>query len=115
MTRNTTLYLRDILDNMRLAEDFVRGMAHEAFAVDRKTAYAVLRCLEVIGEAAKNVPALIRERYPIIPWKDMAGMRDRVIHFYFGISYEKVWYTVKEDIPAIKPLVEKILQDIDKD
>jgi len=88
-------------------------VAHEVFATDRKTAYAVLRCLEVIGEAAKNVPAYVRERYPAIPWKDMAGMRDRVTHFYFGVSYEKVWHTVKEDIPAIKPLVEQVIREME--
>ena len=113
MTRNTILYLRDILDNMRFAEEFVSGVTHEVFAADRKTAYAVLRCLEVIGEAAKNVPSSIRERYPAIPWKDMAGMRDRVVHLYFGVSYEKVWRTVKEDIPAIKPLFEHIPREME--
>lgn len=112
MTRNTILYLRDILDNMRLAEEFVRGVTPEEFSADRKTVYAVLRCLEVIGEAAKNVPASVRERHFAIPWKDMAGMRDRVIHFYLGVSYEKVWRTVKEDIPAIRPLVEQVLREI---
>jgi len=112
MTRNTILYLRDILDNMKLAEEFVRCVTPEKFSGDRKTAYAVLRCLEVIGEAAKNVPASVRERHAAIPWKDMAGMRDRVIHFYFGVSYDKVWWTVKEDIPAIRPLVEQALREM---
>lgn len=88
MTRNTILYLQDMLDNMRLAEEFIRGVTPEEFNADRKTAYAVFRCLEVIEEAAKNVPASVREQYSAIPWKDMAGMRDRVIHFYLGVSYE---------------------------
>lgn len=113
MTRNTILYLRDILDNMRLAEEFVRGVTAEEFSADHKTAYAVLRSLEVIGEAAKNMPACVRERHSSIPWKDMAGMRDRVIHFYFGVSYEKVWRTVKVDLPAIRPLVEQVLRDLE--
>jgi uncharacterized protein with HEPN domain len=113
MTRNALLYARDILDNMRLAEEFVRGMTPEEFSADRKTAYAVLRCLEVIGEAAKNVPVSVRERHPAIPWKDMAGMRDRVIHFYFGISHGKIWHTVKVDIPAIRPLVEQVVRDLE--
>jgi uncharacterized protein with HEPN domain len=114
MTRNTILYLRDILDNMRWAEEFVGGVTHEVFAADRKTVYAVLRCLEVIGEAAKNVPASVRERYPAIPWKDMAGMRDRVIHLYFGVSCEKVWHTAREDIPALKPLIEQIVREMER-
>lgn len=113
MTRNAPLYLRDILENMRLAEEFVRDMTPEEFSGDRKTAYAVMRCLEVIGEAAKNVPASVREGHSAIPWKDMAGMRDRVIHFYFGVSYEKVWRTVKVDIPAIRPLIAQVLRDLE--
>jgi len=113
MTRKTTLYLQDILENMRLAERFVEGLTHEQFAADQKTAYAVLRCLEVIGEAAKGVPLSVREQYPAIPWKEMAGMRDRLIHFYFGVSYAKVWQTVTEDIPVIKPLIERVLHDLE--
>ena len=113
MTRNTVVYLRDILDNMNLAEEFVEGRAYDEFTADRKTVYAVLRCLEVVGEAAKNVPLPVRERYPAIPWKDMAGMRDRLIHLYFGVSHEKIWRAVKEDIPAIKPFIEQALQDLE--
>lgn len=114
MTRNTLVYLRDILDNMKLTEEFIENRTYEQFTADRKTVYAVLRCLEVIGEAAKNVPPLVRERYPAVPWKDMAGMRDRLIHLYFGVSHEKVWRAVKEDIPAIKPLIEQTLRDLEK-
>jgi len=109
MTRNTVLYLQDIIHNMRLAQQFVGNLTPEEFAKDPKTAYAVLRCLEVIGEAVKNVPASIREQYSTIPWKGMAGMRDRLIHFYFGVSDEKVWQTVKEDIPVILPQIEQAL------
>lgn len=114
MTRNTIVYLRDILDNMNLAVEFVEDHTYDEFTEDRKTVYAVLRCLEVVGEAAKNVPSPVRERYPAVPWKDMAGMRDRLIHLYFGVSHEKVWRAVKEDIPAIKPLIEQTLRDLEK-
>lgn len=87
MTRNALLYARDILDNMRLAEEFVRGVTPEEFSADHKTAYAVLRCLEVIGEAAKNVPVSVRERHPAIPWKDMVdGMRVPVSAAEFGVG-----------------------------
>ncbi|MBI4611106.1 MAG: DUF86 domain-containing protein [Candidatus Rokubacteria bacterium] len=73
MTRNTVVYLRDILDNLNLAIEFVGDRTYDQFTADRKTVYAVLRCLEVVGEAAKNVPAPVRERYPSIPWKDMGS------------------------------------------
>ena len=111
MTRNTVIYLRDILDNMALAEEFIEGQTYDEFTADNKTVYAVLRCLEVVGEAAKNIPLVVREKHQAVPWKDMAGMRDRLIHLYFGVSYEKVWRSVKEDIPAIKPLIVQILRD----
>ena len=112
MSRNITLYIEDILNNMRRAEEFMAGLSSEEFGKDVKSLYAVLRCLEVIGEAAKNVPPDMRAKYRFIPWKDMAGMRDKVIHFYFGVNTEKVWLTVKEDIPRIRPLVEQMLREI---
>ncbi len=113
MTRNVSLYLRDILENMALAERFVGALTRDGFVADLKTAYAVFRCLEVIGEAAKNVPTAVRDRYPASPWKDMAGMRDRLIHFYFGVSFDKVWRAVRDDIPVLKPLMEQALRNLE--
>lgn len=65
----------------------------------KKTHYAVLKCIEIIGKTSKRVPDPIRNKYTEIPWKDMAGMRDKVIHFYFGVNLEIVWLTITEDIP----------------
>jgi len=113
MNRNIGLYLRDILQNMRDAEEFVLGLSYEQFALDKKTFNAVVRSIEIIGEAAKNVPDSIRSKYPAVPWKEMAGMRDKVIHFYFGVDREAVWLVVKERIPSIKLLIEQIVRDID--
>ncbi|MBM4036179.1 MAG: DUF86 domain-containing protein [Planctomycetes bacterium] len=113
MTRNLSLYLRDILENMTLAERFVGALTREEFVADLKTAYAVFRCLEVIGEAAKNVPPSDRDQYPAVPWRDMAGMRDRLIHFYFGVSFDKVWRAVKDNIPVLKPIIEQALRNLD--
>jgi len=112
MTRNADLYIKDILDNMENAERFVEGMTRQEFSKDTKTAYAVTRCIEIIGEATKNVPAATRRKYPDIPWKQMAGMRDKVIHFYFGVNFERVWLVVKKDIPELKPRLKKVLDDI---
>lgn len=97
---------------MELAEDFVSGMTYEKFVNDKKTNFAITRCIEIMGEAAKHVPANVRQKYPDIPWKDIAGMRDKIIHLYFRVSLEKVWLVLKEDIPALKPLIQKVLDDI---
>ena len=77
-------YIKDIIEAMDDAANFVKDMDYNSFLRDRKTVYAVIRALEIIGEAAKNVPIEIKNNYPQIPWKDMAGMRDKVIHEYFG-------------------------------
>lgn len=113
MNRNVSLYVKDILQNMEDAEMFVRGFSYGQFAGDKRTFNAVVRSLEVIGEAAKNVPDEIRRQYPLVPWKEMAGMRDKVIHFYFGVNKEAVWIAVKERIPAVRPMVEKIMQELE--
>lgn len=112
MRRNVSLYLFDILQNMRDAEEFIRGMDYEQFKSDKKTLYAVLRSIEVIGEATKHVPDEIRARYPTVPWKEMAGMRDKLIHDYLKVDVETVWLVVKERIPALKPVIEEILHDL---
>ena len=113
MTRNVSLYIKDILQNMQDAEEFLRGFSCEQFADDKRTFNAVVRSLEIIGEAAKKIPDEIRRKYPLVPWKEMAGMRDKVIHFYFGVNREAVWIAAKERIPAVRPMVEKIMQELE--
>ncbi len=113
MTRNILLYIKDIFQNMQDAEGFTCGMSYEQFLEDKRTFNAVVRSLEVIGEAAKNVPDEIRAKYPMIPWKEMAGMRDKVIHFYFGVDREAVWLAINDRIPAVKPLIEQVLHDLE--
>ena len=103
-------YLEDILDAMVKAGTFVKDLDYEHFAADTKTNFAVTRALEIIGEAAKKVPRSVRIRYPEVPWKDMGGMRDKLIHEYWGINLITVWKTVKEEIPKLRPLFERILQ-----
>ena len=107
--RDASLYLRDILDAMLAIEKFVEGMNFESFRKDDKTSSAVIRKLEIIGEAVKRVPDEIRAQYPNVQWKEMAGMRDRLIHFYFGIKYDLVWHTITDVIPAVKPVIQEII------
>lgn len=112
MKRDVSIYIMDILENMELAEDFVKGMDYEEFISDKKTNYAVTRCIEIMGEAAKHVPEGVRKKYSEIPWKDIAGMRDKIIHMYFRVSLEKVWLVLKEDIPELKPLFQKVIAEM---
>ncbi len=112
MKRNNLIYIKDILENMENIEKFSKDINYEQFIKDKKINYAVVRCIEIIGEAAKNVSKEIRSKYPHVPWKEMAGMRDKVIHFYFGVNLEKVWLVVTRDIPKLKPEIQKILREI---
>ena len=109
--RDYKLYLRDILAALDSIEEFVAGMDLDAFQADDKTTSAVMRKLEIIGEATKQIPSDIRRNHPDVPWKEMAGMRDKLIHFYFGVDYQLVWRAIKQRLPRIKPVLQKILQE----
>lgn len=115
MNRDISIYVRDILENMERAERFVVEMTYEEFVKEEMANFAVIRCIEIMGEAAKHIPDSVRDKYPKIPWRDIAGMRDKVIHFYFGVNLERVWLVVKEDIPQIKPHITKVLEDLKRD
>ncbi len=110
--RDHRLYLKDILSAMGSIEDFVGRMSFEEFCSDDKTSSAVIQKFEIIGEATKNIPNNIRQQYPTIPWKEMAGMRDRLIHFYFGVDYKLVWKTIKERLPQVKPEIQHIYENL---
>ncbi|MDD5259240.1 MAG: DUF86 domain-containing protein [bacterium] len=110
--RDYKLYLQDILENMEMAEKFLKGCTFDKFSKDKKTVYAVIRSLEIIGEASKHIPVVIRNRYPDVPWRQMAGMRDVLVHEYFGIVIKVVWRAVKEEIPKAKPQLAKIVKEL---
>ncbi len=107
-------YIADAIDAMNKAEKFVEGMSFEIFKEDDKTVFAVIRALEVIGEAVKNVPEESRDAAAHIPWKQIAGMRDILIHEYFGVDLETLWQTVKVNIPQTKPLLSAFLATLQK-
>ena len=112
MIREYSDYIRDIADAIDKAQEFTEGLSYEAFREDVKSAFAVVRALEVIGEAAKSVPEFVKDKYPDVPWKEMAGMRDKLIHEYFGVKYEVVWDTVKIELPELRSKFEKILKEL---
>ncbi len=112
MMREYKHYLIDIIDAIEKAESFVKGMDFEAFEKDTKTIFAVIRAFEIMGEAVKRIPSSVRNKHKNIPWKEMAGMRNKLIHEYFGIKLQVVWKTIKQDLPRIKPHIQMILKDI---
>lgn len=115
MKRELGDYIEDIIDAMKKAGDFIKGMDYEAFSQDDKTIFAVIRSIEIIGEAAKKIPEKVRKKYPAVPWKDLAGMRDKVIHEYFGVKLNLVWNAAANEVQSLIPLFEKVLEDMDRE
>lgn len=105
-------YHADILHAVADIDSFVQGMDFSAFAADKKTVNAVIRSLEVIGEATKKIPPEIRQHYPLLPWREIAGMRDKLIHEYFGVDLEIVWTTIQTDLDGLAEAAGKILEKV---
>lgn len=101
-------YIQDIVDACGDIEKFIVKMKFEEFRKDRKTTFAVTKAIEVIGEAVKNVPEYVKARYFHIPWKAIAGMRNKLAHEYFGIDLKVLWETAANDVPALKKDFERI-------
>ena len=112
MSRDYLLYIEDIIESISKIENFVGDMRYEDFVADEKTSSAVIRHLEIIGEASKHVPDFIREKYSDIPWADMARMRDKIIHFYFGVDYDIVWKVVKNRLPEIQQQLRRVVSEL---
>lgn len=104
-------FVEDMLDAIDKAEILVRDVTFDQFEADFRINFAVVRTLEIIGEATKRMPTAIRQKYSALPWQGMAGMRDRVIHGYDIVDLQIVWDTVCDDLPIIKPQLQQILAD----
>jgi len=108
MKRSLYLFVSDIDDCIKNIEDFSKGLSKNNFLNDKLRQSAIVRQLEIIGEAAKNIPEIFREQYPEIPWKKIAGLRDVITHAYFNIDIDITWDIIKKDLPALKKHITKI-------
>ena len=105
-------YILDIYNSIEEIEKFVEGFSFEEFQNDKKTIYAVVRAVEIIGEATKNIPSSVKKIHGEIKWAKVKGMRNRLIHEYFGVNIKVVWKTVKEDIPELKEKMSELLKEL---
>ena len=111
MSKNFTIYLNDIREAINSIEIFVEGMTFEEFKNDDKTSSAVIRKFEIIGEATKNLPEDMKNQHSQIPWKEIAGMRDKLIQAYSEVDLKLVWMTIKQRLPELKSVIKKISEN----
>ena len=108
MKRDLRLFIEDILENIDDIESFSKGLTKKGFVEDKLKQNAIIRSLEVIGEAVKNLPYSFKDNNPEIPWKIIAGFRDILTHAYFGLNLERIWNVVKDDLPELKKNIQNI-------
>ena len=110
MSEKSLIYLKDINKAINSINNFIEGMNIEQFKSDDKTSSAVIRKFEIIGEATKNLPNNIKDKYPQIPWKDIAGMRDKLIHAYSEVDLNLVWKTIQKRLPELQSFLDDVLR-----
>ena len=111
MKRSPKIFLYDILQSIEKVEKYTAGHTDKTFLGEDAIQDAVIKRLEIIGEATKNIPLKLRKENPDIPWKKMAGMRDMLTHEYFGIVMKRIWDTTQKDLPKLKKQIQKLLDE----
>ncbi|HBY57290.1 MAG TPA: hypothetical protein DEG96_05455 [Candidatus Atribacteria bacterium] len=111
MKRNVKLYLQDIWESILAIEEYTQNLSEDRFYSNRQVQDAIIRRLKIIGEAVKNIDDDIRDKYPQIPWKKIAGMRDIIAHEYFGVKLDRVWDIVRKDLPNLKEKIGTVIEE----
>lgn len=112
MKRDVMVQIEDIIESLLRIEEYTLSINKDDFISNVQIQDAVVRWLEIIGEAVKNIPQEIKVKYPHIPWKKIAGMRDLLVHEYFGVNLDRIWKVAKEDIPNLKKEISEIKKEL---
>ncbi len=114
MKRDLTLFIDDIISAINDIQESSKNISGEKFSVNKDVKDATIRRLEIIGEAVKNIPIFIREKYSDVPWNKIAGMRDVITHGYFRVDLDSVWEVIRKDLPKLKKQIQRIKKDMTK-
>ncbi|WP_069791523.1 DUF86 domain-containing protein [Cyanobacterium sp. IPPAS B-1200] len=112
MKRELKDYILDILNAINSVEMFTKEYDFDSFCEDDKTKFAVIYAIQIIGEASNKISIDLQNKYPQIPWKDVRGMRNLIVHEYFGVNLLVIWNTINNDLPSLKPIIEDMLEDL---
>jgi uncharacterized protein with HEPN domain len=112
--KDDLVFIEHILDSAGAIEDFSKGIDISELTSNRLKQSAIVREIEVIGEAAKNVSKEIKDKYKEVPWKEIVGTRDKIIHHYFGVDLDIIFEIVKKEIPVLKKQIQKIKEDLER-